>query len=139
MNAQIISSLLIFAIGIGLGVLLQRYVLNRGTDIANLEKELDTLKGQQLQVNDSLQQHFMHTADLTQDLTNSYKALYEHLAGGASEFTQKPLADLKHVLEQATGDSLAFDAAKDYQPPKDYASDEEPFTRPEKEEETAKS
>jgi uncharacterized membrane-anchored protein YhcB (DUF1043 family) len=139
MNAQIISSLLIFAIGIGLGVLLQRYVLSRGTNMANLEKELDTLKGQQLQVKDSLQQHFMQTADLTQDLTNSYKSLYEHLASGASEFTEKPLADLKHVLEQASADSLAFDETKDYQAPKDYASDEDPFTGPEKKEETAQT
>jgi len=53
MSAQIISSLLILAVGVGLGVLLQRYVLSRGTNIANLEKELDILKGQQLQAKDS--------------------------------------------------------------------------------------
>ena len=84
MSAQIISSIFIFAVGIGIGILLQRYILSRGTHVALLEKELDSLKGEQLQMKDSLQQHFLQTADLTHDLTNSYKALYEHLAGGAS-------------------------------------------------------
>ena len=114
MSAQIISSIFIFAVGIGIGILVQRYILSRGTHVAVLEKELDSLKGEQLQMKDSLQQHFLQTADLTQDLTNSYKALYEHLAGGASEFTEKPLADLKHVLDQTSDESLPYEAPKDY-------------------------
>ncbi|MFT6153444.1 MAG: uncharacterized membrane-anchored protein YhcB (DUF1043 family) [Crocinitomicaceae bacterium] len=150
MSAQIISSLLILAVGVGLGVLLQRYVLSRGTDIANLEKELDILKGQQLQAKDSLQQHFLQTAGLTQDLTNSYKALYEHLASGASEFTEKPLADLKHALEQANSDGLPYENSEDYQindeyqaaeeeenqAPKDYAAREHKIADHEKKETT---
>jgi len=119
MSAQIISSLLILAVGIGIGILVQRYVLSRGTHVALLEKELDSLKGEQLQMRDSLQQHFHQTVDLTQDLTNSYKALYEHLAGGASEFTEKPLADLKHALEKASDDALSYDMPDGA--PKDYA------------------
>ena len=115
MSAQIISSLFIFAVGIGLGVLLQRYVLSRGTNVAQLEKELDSLKGEQLQMKDHLQQHFLQTADLTKNMTSSYKALYDHLAGGASQFTEKPLADLKHALEQSE------DGYK-VEPPKDYAA-----------------
>jgi len=78
----------------------------------------------------------LQTAGLTQDLTNSYKALYEHLASGASEFTEKPLADLKHALEQASGDALPYEntenyqtddeykTAKESQAPKDYAARE---------------
>jgi uncharacterized membrane-anchored protein YhcB (DUF1043 family) len=122
MSAQIVSSLLILAVGIGIGILVQRYILSRGTHVALLEKELDSLKGEQLQMRDSLQQHFHHTADLTQNLTNSYKALYEHLAGGASQFTEKPLADLKNALEQASDDALSYD--KPDQAPKDYAETE---------------
>ena len=101
MNAQLISSLFIFAVGVGLGILLQRYVLSRGTHVALLERELDKLKGDQLHIKDSIQQHFHQTADLTQTLTNNYKALYEHLAQGAEQFTEQPLADLKQVLEQS--------------------------------------
>ena len=101
MTLTLITSILIFAVGVGLGILLQRYVLSRGTHVALLEKEIDKLKGEQLHLKDSLQQHFNHTADLANDLTGSYKALYDHLAGGAEQFTEKPLADLKHVLEKS--------------------------------------
>jgi len=100
MTAQLISSFFIFAVGIGLGILLQRYVLSRGTQVATLERQIDKLKGEQLHLKDSIQHHFHQTADLTQNLTNNYKALYEHLAQGSSQFTEQPLADLKQVLEQ---------------------------------------
>jgi len=101
MTAQLISSIFIFAVGVGLGILLQRYVLSRGTQVSTLERELDKLKGEQLHLQDSIQQHFHQTSDLTQNLTNNYKALYEHLAQGSSQFTEQPLADLKQVLEQS--------------------------------------
>ncbi len=101
MTAQLISSFFIFAVGIGLGILLQRYVLSRGTQVATLERQIDKLKGEQLHLKDSIQHHFHQTADLTQNLTNNYKALYEHLAQGSDQFTEQPLADLKQVLEQS--------------------------------------
>jgi uncharacterized membrane-anchored protein YhcB (DUF1043 family) len=104
MNAQLISSLFIFAVGLGFGILLQRYVLSRGTHVSLLEREVDNLKGEQLQLKDSIQQHFHQTADLTKNLTNNYKALYEHLAKGADHFTEQPLADLKNLLETTRGD-----------------------------------
>lgn len=113
MSLPLISSVLAFLVGTGLGILLQRYVLSRRTHVAQLEKEVDELKGEQLHLKDSLEQHFHQTAHLTQDLTNSYKALYEHLAGGAAQFTEKPLADLKHVLETSQA-SVAVEAPKDF-------------------------
>lgn len=113
MSLPVISSILAFLVGTGLGILLQRYVLSRRTHVAQLEKEVDQLKGEQLHLKDSLEQHFHQTANLTQDLTNSYKALYEHLAGGAAHFTEKPLADLKHVLEKSAA-PRAVEAPKDF-------------------------
>jgi uncharacterized membrane-anchored protein YhcB (DUF1043 family) len=99
MTAQLISSFFIFAVGVGLGVLLQRYVLSRGTQVATLERQVDKLKGDNLHLQDAIQQHFHQTADLTQSLTTNYKALYEHLAQGSNQFAKQPLADLKQVLE----------------------------------------
>lgn len=114
MSAQLISSLFIFAVGTGIGILLQRYVLSRGTHVALLEQELDKLKGEQLSMQDALQQHYSQTSELTQNLTKSYQELYEHIAKGASQFTEKPLADLKEALEQA-------DTYNKVEAPKDYA------------------
>ena len=113
MSAQLISSIFIFAVGLGVGILMQRYVLSRGTNVASLERELDTLKGEQLSMKDALQQHYSQTSDLTQNLTKSYQDLYEHIAKGASQFTEKPLADLKDALEQADS-SFKVEAPKDY-------------------------
>ncbi len=112
MNAQLISSLFIFAVGLGIGILLQRYVLSRGTHVALLERDLDKLKGEQLHLKDSIQQHFHQTADLTHSLTNNYKALYEHLAQGSEQFTEQPLADLKNMLAASQSDS-SIDAPKE--------------------------
>ncbi|WP_283787961.1 YhcB family protein [Bermanella sp. WJH001] len=113
MSAQLISSIFIFAVGIGIGILVQRYVLSRGTHVAILERELDKLKGEQLSMKDALQQHYSQTSDLAQNLTKSYQDLYEHIAKGASQFTEKPLADLKDALEQADS-TLKVEAPKDY-------------------------
>jgi uncharacterized membrane-anchored protein YhcB (DUF1043 family) len=113
MSAQLISSIFIFAVGLGIGILIQRHVLSRGTNVASLERELDNLKGEQLSMKDALQQHYSQTSDLTQNLTKSYQDLYEHIAKGASQFTEKPLADLKDALEQADS-SFKVEAPKDY-------------------------
>ena len=67
--------------------------------MAILEKELNQVKGEQLSMKDALQQHYSQTADLAQNMTKSYQDLYEHLAKGADQFTEKPLADLKQVLD----------------------------------------
>ncbi len=114
MTVQLISSLFIFAVGLGIGILVQRYVLSRGTHVALLEQELNKVKGEQLSLKDSLQQHYHQTSELTQNLTNNYIALYDHLAQGSDQFTEQPLADLKHLLEQAAG-------PRKVQAPKDYA------------------
>ncbi|EAT11647.1 DUF1043 family protein [Bermanella marisrubri] len=99
MTLPVLTSVLSFAIGIGIGILLQRYVLSRGTQVAQLEKELDQVKGELLKQKEALQQHFQQSAHLAQNLTQSYKELYEHLAKGSHTFTEQPLADLRKALE----------------------------------------
>ena len=99
MNSLIVSSILTFIVGIGVGMLLQRLVFNRGSKVAQLEEELANMQGEHLHLKDSLQQHFRETADLTNNLTNNYKALYEHLAKGANNFTEQPLADFGQLLD----------------------------------------
>jgi len=100
MNSIIISSVLTFLVGVGIGMLVQRYVVNRGSKVTQLKNEIERLQGEQLHIKDSLEQHFRKTADLTNSLTDNYKALYQHLATGANEFTQQPLAEFSQLLEQ---------------------------------------
>lgn len=115
MNSIIVASILTFLVGIGVGMLLQRFVFNGSSKVSQLENELANIQGEHLHLKDSLQQHFRETADLTNSLTNNYKALYEHLAKGASNFTEQPLADFSPLLDQPKSniDALA-DAPIDY-------------------------
>ncbi|NVK20976.1 MAG: DUF1043 family protein [Kangiellaceae bacterium] len=46
------------------------------------EQELDQLKS-------NVDEHFEHTAELFSNLTEEYKALYKHLAAGASKLSKK--------------------------------------------------
>ncbi|MEY8248686.1 MAG: DUF1043 family protein [Bermanella sp.] len=129
MNAQLISSLFIFAVGLGIGVLLQRYVLSRGTNVALLERELDKLKGQQLHLKDDIQQHFHQTANLTHSLTQNYQALYEHLAKGSEQFTTQPLTDLKSMLapsQDDTPDHSSSQQSDETDPPKSPPESSQP-------------
>lgn len=120
MGIEVFTSVIIFGIGIGLGILVQRYILSRGTHVALLEKEITQLKGEQLQLKDSIEQHFAQTSDLASNLTNSYRELYNHMAKGASEFTEQPLMDLQRMLLQ-DAEAKPVNAPKDYA---DQATDE---------------
>lgn len=106
------SILLSFLVGTGAGILLQRFVFSRGSKVAEMEQELLDLKTEQLQLKESLNHHFSDTAHLTNNLTQSYKALYDHLAQGAQTFNQMPLSDLKQLLEQEQ--HTAIEEPKDY-------------------------
>ncbi len=56
------------------------------TDTPNpLESELTALKDEFASYRDEVTSHFQTTADLVHEMTNSYKAVYEHLAAGSQE------------------------------------------------------
>ncbi len=48
-----------------------------------LQAEIDRLNAELKAYRDQVYQHFRRTSDLFQGLTASYRAVYEHLAGGA--------------------------------------------------------
>lgn len=101
MGIQFVSSLLIFVVGVGIGVLLQRYILGRRNTVTKMEAELTQMRNEKLQTQDSLQQHFDQTAQLANSMTDSYKALYDHLAKGSDQFTSAPLEDLRDALSES--------------------------------------
>ncbi|MCP5326051.1 MAG: DUF1043 family protein [Oceanospirillaceae bacterium] len=100
MTLQLLTTLFVFIIGIGLGITLQRYVLSSSPRTAALENELTGLKEEHSRMKMDVEHHFNQTSVLIHNLTNDYKALYDHLQKGSDSFTEKPLADLKQMLEQ---------------------------------------
>lgn len=57
-----------------------------------LQAEIDRLNAELKAYREQVQQHFRRTSDLFQNLTASYRAVYEHLAGGA-----RALCSVEHL------------------------------------------
>jgi uncharacterized membrane-anchored protein YhcB (DUF1043 family) len=94
-------------LGIGLGSVVTYTLTRRENRNENLQAELDQLVERFAEYREQVSQHFMHTSDLVQEMTRSYRAVYEHLATGAyhlcAEQTDAP------SLEHSSADALPTD------------------------------
>ncbi len=70
-------------LGIGLGSIVTYTLTRHNNRNQNLQEELDQLVERFAEYREQVSQHFMHTSDLVQEMTRSYRAVYEHLATGA--------------------------------------------------------
>jgi uncharacterized membrane-anchored protein YhcB (DUF1043 family) len=98
-------------LGMGLGSIVT-YILagrNNHNHNQNLQAELDQLVEQFADYREQVGQHFMHTSDLVQEMTRSYRAVYEHLATGAYHLCSNE-ADTPSLGHQSP-DALAADSA----------------------------
>jgi len=93
--------LISFVIGVGVGFLMRG---NRRR-VHELEEELATVERQFNDYRLQVTRHFRTTSELVQKMTDSYREVYEHLAGGSQalcqtelgnaslEFTHQPVLD----------------------------------------------
>jgi uncharacterized membrane-anchored protein YhcB (DUF1043 family) len=75
--------ILVFAIGLLLGCIATYLVFARNRRTRELQEELNQFKERFTDYRDQVTQHFMRTSELVQEMTQSYRAVYEHLANGA--------------------------------------------------------
>lgn len=96
-------------LGIGLGSIVAYALASRNSRNQNLQAELDQLNERFTEYREQVSQHFMHTSDLVQEMTRSYRSVYEHLATGAYHLCgeQADTPSLGHQSE----DTLAADNA----------------------------
>lgn len=80
-------------LGIGLGSIVTYALASRSSRNQNLQAELDQLSERFTEYRDQVSQHFMHTSDLVQEMTRSYRSVYEHLASGAHHLCGEQEAD----------------------------------------------
>ena len=103
---------LCFLLGAGLGCIVA-YLLVRGGRTHELEAELGQLNASFTDYRDQVTSHFMHTSELVQEMTQSYRKVYEHLATGAQHLCddssgspalgyQQPDSPVKEAAETAT-------------------------------------
>ncbi len=97
----------IFAAGLAFGGLIAYLILPGERRARRLETELEQARKEASEYKTRVSGHFHRTAELVSGLTNSYKAVYDHLAGGARELAEAPdgspalaFADPKLLVEQ---------------------------------------
>lgn len=107
-------------LGIGLGAIVTYSLASRNNRTRKLQRELNQLSEHFTDYRDQVSQHFMHTSDLVQEMTRSYRAVYEHLAAGAyhlcTDETESPTLDHKtqeQLAAENTDDVTAADADYD--------------------------
>lgn len=97
------------------------------TRIAELEQQLQDMQRSNARYRDEVSEHFSTTADLVQQMTDSYRDVYQHLASGAQDLCSGEVA---RRLLPASGDglpnpALISDDAR-VQAPRDYAPKQNP-------------
>lgn len=113
--------ILSFLIGIALGWIITYSLVVRHGRTHQLQMELDQLKESFRDYRDQVTHHFMRTSDLVQEMTQSYRSVYEHLASGAQHLCGDPdLAPLAH----RTGRPLPAAEPAEVPSPDEYDFDE---------------
>ena len=80
-----VVGLITFAVGLAVGYAIH-YFLNPDHDRNKaLEAELAAAREESSRYRDQVTQHFQRTSELVQGMTQSYRAVYEHLAGGSQQ------------------------------------------------------
>lgn len=76
-------SIITFAFGLGIGFLAAYLVIPRSGRIQDLERDLESAQTAHKDYRDKVNQHFQKTAELFEDMTDRYRAVYRHMANSA--------------------------------------------------------
>lgn len=82
----------LFLMGMASGLVIGHFVLPGQRRARRLELRLEEITREFSEYKASVTDHFHKTADLVGEMTRSYKAVYDHLAGGARSLCVTPPA-----------------------------------------------
>lgn len=121
-----ICTLVGVAVGLGLGALLAQRVSPSGQKRREAERDLDRALQEKKAYEDEVVEHFSNTAQLLNQLTDSYREVHNHLARGATELCRGtgPIA-LDQMDRKADPSEIPAELG-DIQPPRDYAPKSSP-------------
>ncbi len=77
--------LISFAFGIAAGYAINYFLNTDSTRSEELARELDQLREETEQYRGEVAEHFQRTSELVQEMTSSYKNVYEHLASSSAK------------------------------------------------------
>lgn len=90
-----------FGIAVGVGIAYVFFGSNRRT--RELRAEMETLQQQFDDYRNQVGKHFLRTSELVQKMTDSYREVYEHLAGGSQALCQNPVSTPRLDIPGAPG------------------------------------
>lgn len=128
---------LAFIFGLVIGVMAYHFI-SRSKGGTKLQKRIDILESEIETYQKKVNNHFMTTAQLVNQLTENYREVHRHLASSADELcTNEDIQDqLQDALMSAGGLLSTDDKHRDNSdfiaPPKDYAPKESPESEAEK-------
>ena len=99
-----------FLIGIILGSITTYLASSRNGKTQQLQSELNDLKERFTDYRDTVTQHFMQTSNLVQEMTERYRAVYEHLANGAQHLCNVDTG-VNHLSRERTDEIATAKAA----------------------------
>ncbi|MBI5505395.1 MAG: DUF1043 family protein [Deltaproteobacteria bacterium] len=143
----------VLAIGIALGLAIGYFAFPAIRQAKRLREELEGLRREHEVYKAGVSEHFQKTADLVGEMTKSYAAVYDHLAGGARRYCGDALADNAlafgpqlTILARPESETAAADegvvietraSAEQELPPVSPQSSQQEFSVPAQESETA--
>ena len=90
--------MLAFLLGTVIGCILTYTIVGRNNRTHQLQVELNELTEDFRGYRDQVTNHFMRTSELVQEMTHSYRSVYEHLAKGAQHLCgDNEAAALRHL------------------------------------------
>lgn len=121
-----LTGIVCLAIGVAAGFLIARQGQQGGpVKVSELETQIEDLQRSQSEYREQVSEHFNTSAELVQQMTESYRDVYQHLAAGAQALCTEevasrllPASDPDLFPDERSGDQL--------EPPKDYAPRRDP-------------
>lgn len=121
-----LTGIVCLAIGVAAGLLIARQgQMNSPVKVSELETQIEGLQRTHAEYREQVSEHFNTSAELVQQMTESYRDVYQHLASGAQSLCTE---DVASKLLPASDEDLFAETRSDDQlePPKDYAPRRDP-------------
>jgi uncharacterized membrane-anchored protein YhcB (DUF1043 family) len=112
LTSDLPTTLLLIAIGVIIGAALTK-ILNRGPKPAELQQKLDDTQDQFNSYQKEVDKHFQKTAELVNNLTNSYQEVHQHLSSGAQNLAQHTPETLESSQFKALSDDNTAKSASE--------------------------
>lgn len=116
---QLFSGLALVVLGIVLGLSIGRRTSSQSQKHREVERKLDQVLQDKKVYEDEVAEHFTDTAKLLNTLTASYREVHTHLAAGAAELCQGPVAMAQLETNRDSAEIPAH--LTDVKAPLDYA------------------